>query len=81
MLHLPPTEPEFLPESISLNSDSGVPTHSFILPEINVIDAHGHNAYELPEFSYWMPRMIQPDPTPGNPHPSTQVYRPPWAFH
>ena len=70
-----------LPENNSQDSASGVPTHSFILPVITLIDAHGHNAYELPELSYWMPRLIHPDPTPGNPNPATQVYRPPWAFH
>jgi hypothetical protein len=56
-------------------------THSFILPVITMIDAHGRNAYEIPELSYWMPRIIHPDPTPGNPDPAPQVYRPPWSFH
>ena len=56
-------------------------THSFILPVITMIDAHGRNAYEIPELSYWMPRIIEPKPTPGNPKPAPQVYRPPWSFN
>jgi hypothetical protein len=55
--------------------------HSFILPQINVIDAEGKSAYDLPELSNWLPQLIYPDPTPQDPHPQTQVYRPTWRFH
>ncbi len=56
-------------------------THSFILPVITMIDAGGRSAYEIPELSYWMPRIIEPKPTPGNPRPAAQVYRPSWSFN
>ncbi len=64
----------------SANSTSGPETHSFILPEITMIDAAGRNAYEIPELQNWLPPISVPDPTPQNPNPQPQVYRPPWRF-
>jgi hypothetical protein len=55
-------------------------THSFILPEITMIDANGRNSYEIPGLANWMPQLFTPDPTPGNPKPGLEVVRPPWRF-
>jgi hypothetical protein len=68
--------------SASNPPDSGgkLQTHPFILPVITMIDADGHNAYEIPELAYMMPQLIVPEATPGNPKPEPQVYRPPWQF-
>jgi hypothetical protein len=64
-----------------MDSDGKSQTHSFILPVITMIDANGRNAYEIPELSDWMPRLITPKPTAQNPNPGPQVYRPVWRFH
>jgi hypothetical protein len=55
--------------------------HSFILPQINVIDAGGKSAYDVPELMNWLPQLIYSDPTPDNPQPQPQVDRPTWRFH
>jgi hypothetical protein len=64
----------------SAGSASDGDLESFILPDIYAVDANGKSAYDVPELSYWLPRLIQPDATAGNPHPQTQVFRPPWRF-
>jgi hypothetical protein len=65
----------------SSDSTSDPNAQPFILPQINVVDANGKSAYDLPELGYWLPRLIQPDPTPENSRSQTQVYRPTWHFH
>ena len=56
------------------HTTSTTPTHFFILPAINVLDAHGQSLYDLPNFRYILPRLI-PAATPDNPRPYPLVDR------